>query len=451
MTTHGGMALTRKSIFQQSWPIMLANAAAPIVGLVDTFVIGRYSTTTALAGIGLGAVIYGIAYWGFGFLRMSTAGLAAQSDGANDQSAVQAHLFRAVPLGLLIGLIIFLSQGMLLAGAFKVFTASATIESSAATYIGARLWGLPATLASIALMGWFVGISRSQLALKMQIILNLANVILSPLFVISFGWGLWGVGIASAIAEWCGLAAGLWLAYSEIKRRGGFKTEALTKTQLLDPSALRKLGVTNSNIFIRTMALTIGFSFFGNAAATQGVIFLAGYHILMQFITMVALVLDAFAHTAEAATGAAYGAKDKARFDKAVRLTTEFSILFALLISGAIFLLGPYLINFLTNDPDVINSALTFLPYCALAPIMGFAAWQMDGVFIGTTKTREMRNAGIAAVIIYLAIHHAITPSLGGHGIWIAFLCYYVGRALTLAVYYPKIRNEMPVKAASPH
>ena len=141
MIPHGGMALTRKSIFQQSWPIMLANAAAPIVGLVDTFVIGRYSTTTALAGIGLGAVIYGIAYWGFGFLRMSTAGLAAQSDGANDQSAVQTHLFRAIPLGLLIGLLIFLTQGLLLAGAFKVFTASATIESSAATYIGARLWG----------------------------------------------------------------------------------------------------------------------------------------------------------------------------------------------------------------------------------------------------------------------------------------------------------------------
>ncbi len=443
MSAAGGMALTRKSVFHQSWPIMLANAAAPIVGLVDTFVIGRYSGTTALAGIGLGAVIYGIAYWGFGFLRMSTAGLAAQSDGANDQGAVQAHLFRAVPLGLMIGLLIFLFQAILLAGAFKIFTASPTIESSAATYIGARLWGLPATLASIALMGWFVGISRSQLALKMQIVLNLVNIILSPLFVISFSWGLWGVGIASAIAEWFGLAAGLWLAFAEIKNRGGLRRNALTKKQLLDPSALRKLGITNSNIFIRTMALTVGFSFFGNAAATQGVIFLAGYHILMQFITMIALVLDAFAHTAEAVTGAAYGAKDRKRFDKAVRLTTEFSFIFAVLICAAIFLIGPYFIGFLTKDPEVIASARTYLPYCALAPVMGFAAWQMDGVFIGTTKTREMRNAGIAAVIIYLAIHYAITPRLGGHGIWIAFLCYYIARALTLAVYYPNIRKDM--------
>jgi len=443
MPPQGGMALTRRSIFGQSWPIMLANAAAPIVGLVDTFVIGRYSSTAALAGIGLGAVIYGIAYWGFGFLRMSTAGLAAQSDGANDQSAVQAHLFRAVPLGLLIGAIIFLSQAFLLAGAFKVFTAADTIESSAAIYIKARLWGIPATLASIALMGWFVGISRSQLALKMQLILNAVNIVLSPLFVISFGWGLWGVGIASAIAEWCGLGAGLWLAASEIKRRGGLQKEALQRDTLLNAQDIRKLGVTNSNIFIRTLSLTIGFSFFGNAAAAQGVIFLAGYHILMQLITMIALVLDAFAHTAEAVTGAAYGAKDRDRFDKAVRLTTEFSCIFAIIICVGIFLLGPHFIELLTKDPEVIASAKTYLPYCALAPVIGFAAWQMDGIFIGTTKTREMRNAGIAAVLIYLGIHHLIEPTLGKHGIWIAFLSYYVARALTLAVYYPNIRRGM--------
>jgi len=199
MSSAGGMALTRRNVFAQSWPIMLANAAAPVVGLVDTFVIGRFATTTALAGIGLGAVIYAIAYWGFGFLRMSTAGLAAQSDGANDQGAVQAHLVRAVPLGLFIGGLIFIGQALLLAGAFKVFTGTPEVETAAATYISARLWGLPATLASVALMGWFVGISRSGLALKMQIVLNVVNIILSPLFVIIFGWELYGVGIASRL------------------------------------------------------------------------------------------------------------------------------------------------------------------------------------------------------------------------------------------------------------
>ncbi|WP_034389044.1 MATE family efflux transporter [Hellea balneolensis] len=439
----GGLVLSRKNIFSQSWPIMLANAAAPIVGLVDTFVIGRFATTTALAGIGLGAVIYAIAYWGFGFLRMSTAGLAAQSDGAQNEGGVQAHLARAVPLGFFIGLFIFSAQIPLLAGAFKVFTGTPDVESAAATYIGARLWGLPATLASIALMGWFVGISRSGLALKMQIVLNFINIILSPLFVIQFGWGLWGVGIASALAEWGGLAAGLYLAFSAIKQRGGLQRKALSKSALLDPSALRKLGITNSNIFIRTLCLTLGFSFFGNAAAAEGVIFLAGYHILMQFITMVALVLDAFAHTAEAVTGAAYGAKNRARFDKAVKLTTEFSAIFAVMIGALIFFGGPFFISMLSKDPDVIASATRYLPYCALAPIVGFAAWQLDGIFIGTTHTREMRNAGIAAVAIYIAAHHLFTPKFDKDGIWIAFLTYYIARAVTLCLYVPKIRKQM--------
>jgi len=290
--------LSRRQVFSQSWPIMLANAAAPLVGLVDTFVIGRFASTSALAGIGLGAVIYGIAYWGFGFLRMSTAGLTAQADGAGDQGAVQANLARAVPLGFFIGCCVLLTQAFLLSVAFQIYTASDTIEASAATYISARLWGLPATLSSIALMGWFVGLGRAKQALHMQIILNLVNLVLSPLFVIFMGWGLYGVGVASAIAEWAGLLAGLWLARNEILRRGGIQRKALHRAALLDRIALSKLGVTNGNIFIRTLSLTVGFNFFGNAAANQGEVFLAGNHILMQFITMVALVLDAFAHTA---------------------------------------------------------------------------------------------------------------------------------------------------------
>lgn len=437
------VALTRRGVFSQSWPIMLANAAAPLVGLVDTFVIGRYTNTTALAGIGLGSVIYGIAYWGFGFLRMSTAGLAAQSDGAGDEGAVQAHLLRAVPCGLLIGLLVFALQSILLTGAFRVFSAAENIERAASVYIHARVWGLPATLASIALMGWFVGVGRSILALQMQVVLNLVNLVLSPLFVIHFGWGLWGVGIASAIADWIGLASGLWLAASAIRLRGGWKKGVLSIRSLLNPTDLRKLGITNGNIFIRTLALTLGFNFFGNAAAMQGEVFLAGNHILMQFITMVALVLDAFAHTAEAVAGAAFGAKNRDRFDKAVRLTTEFSMVFAVLLGALIYFGGPFVIAWLSNDPAVINSAGTYLPYCALAPIVGFAAWQFDGIFIGTTRTREMRNAGIAAVIVYISAHYLLEPRFAGHGIWAAWLVYYSARALTLALYYPGIRREL--------
>ena len=422
---------------------MLANGAAPIVGLVDTLMVGRFVGTQALAGIGLGAVIYGIAYWGFGFLRMSTAGLAAQSDGAGLEAEVQAHILRAIPLGVLIGLFVFAFQIPLLRGAFAIFTASTEIEGSATDYIRARLWGLPATLGTIALMGWFVGISRAGLALGLQIVLNIVNIILSPIFVIVLGGGLVGVGLASAAAEWAGFAAGLFLMIREVKRRGGWQAGAFSQRVLLAREALSKLGVANGNIFIRTMSLTVGFNFFGNAAASEGETFLAGYHILMQMVTMAALVLDGFAHTAEAVTGAAYGAKDRSRFDRAVRLTSEFSIGFAIMIGGMIYMAGPFLIRLLTTDADVIQSAITYLPYCALVPVLGFAAFQLDGVFIGTTRTAAMRNAGIAAVIIYIGAHDLIYPILGAAGIWVAFLFYYIVRALTLAVAYPSIRRHM--------
>ncbi len=434
--------LTRAQVFSQSWPVIFANALTPLVGLVDTWVIGQFVGTSALAGIGLGAVIYGIIYWGFGFLRMSTAGLSAQSDGANDQIAVQSHLFRAVPLGLLIGLIMLALQIVIIPLAFLIFTADADIESSAAIYIKARLWGLPAYLALIALMGWFIGLGRAKRALSMQIALNLVNVSLSLLFVIKFKMGLHGVGLATALAEWGGLACGLLLALGEIRRRGGFIPDALTTSSLLKLSELTKLGQANTNIFIRTAALTFGFSFFGNAAASQGETFLAANHIHLQLITLSAFILDGFANTAEAVVGAAYGAKSRTRFDRAVRLTSEFSFGFALICGVLIYSFGGVIIDQLSTDIAVQTMARTYLPYCALAPVIGFAAYQLDGVFIGTTRTREMRNAGLAAVLIYLAIYFIWPGTPNGHGIWITFLIYYLARTITLLYYYSKIRPQ---------
>lgn len=435
--------LTRRAVLYGAFPIMLANAAAPIVGFVDTWVIGNFVGREALAGIGLGAVIFGIFYWGFGFLRMSTAGLSAQADGAEDRRAVQAHLFRAVPMGFAIGLLIFALQDILIDIIMQFFPAEPAVDKGARSYLHARLWGLPATLSSIALMGWFIGLARPARALYMQIVLNLINAPLSLLFVAKFGWGLFGVGIASAIAEWCGLLAGLILAVYEIKTRGGFDKIAAKFSTLLDMPALKKLGTANSNIFIRTVALTFGFTFFSRAATEQGTIFLAAHTVLLQFITMIALVLDSFAHVAEARAGSAFGARDIKRFDRAVRLTTEFSFVFAVLCALIAFFFGPFIIDQLTKDAAVRLTARTYLPYCALAPVLGFLAWQLDGIYIGITRTAAMRNAGVVAVAIYLAAHYILEPKFGGAGVWSAFLIYYVVRGLTMLPAWPGIRRDL--------
>jgi len=436
-------SLTRKDVFWGALPIMLANTGVPIAGFVDTWVIGNYVGTAALAGIGLGATVFGIFYWGFGFLRMSTAGLSAQADGANSQRDVQAHLYRAVPMGFVIGVLLLLSQVLTIGVLMKFFPAENDVANGARTYISARLWGLPATLSSIALMGWFIGLARPKRALYMQIILNAINAPLSILFVKGFGWGLFGVGIASAMAEWCGLAAGLWLAAREIKTRGGYDAAAAKLSSLLHMPALKRLGTANMNIFIRTLALTFGFSFFARAATIQGTIFLAAHTVLLQFITLIALVLDSFAHVAEAHVGAAFGAKDERRFDRAVRLTTEFSFVFAVLCGVAAIVFGPLMIDLITKSPDVRETARAFLPYCALAPVLGFGAWQLDGIFIGITRTRAMRNAGVAAVLIYLAAHYALAPRYGGAGVWMAFLVYYVARGATMLPAWAGIKRDL--------
>ncbi len=438
-------ALTRKGVLFGAVPIMVAASLAPLVSLVDIWVVGNFIGKTALAAIGLGTVIYGLFYWGFGFLRMSTSGLSAQADGAQDQRAVQAHLFRAVPMGICIGLIIVALQGLIVGALFVFFPAEADVTQGAHTYLHARLWGLPATLASLALMGWFIGLARPKRALYMQIVLNLVNAPLSILLVAKFDLGVYGVGAASAAAEWCGLFAGLILASREISVRGGFDRSVAELKSLLHLPALRKLASANGNIFIRTMALNFGFLFFASAATKQGTLFLAGFTVLMQFITMTALVLDSFANVAEAHVGAAYGAKDVSRFDRAVRLTAESAVFFAVLCALIIYFFGPFAIDTLTPDLDVRESARAYLPFCAVVPLVGVAAWQLDGIFIGVTRTAAMRNAGVVAVILYLVVHYSLASRLGGTGVWGAFLFYYVARAVTMLPAWRNIRRDLQV------
>lgn len=432
--------LTRRQVFAQSWPVILANAAIGLAGIVDTFVIGRYASGSAMAGMGAGAAIYGFIYWGFGFLRMTTAGLSAQAAGAEDENAVQSHLFRAIPLGILIGLIVLALQFVILGVAFHFYQADPSVEADGQVYIRARLWGLPAYLGLIAIMGWFIGLGRAGYALIMQLVFNGLNILLSFLMVGYFGLELFGVGIATAIAEWVGLGTGIVLALKVIAQRGGLKKELMNRSNLLNIKALTTLGEANTNIFIRTAALTFAFAYFSNAAAMQSETFLAAHHIHLQLITLSAFVLDGFANTAEARVGAAYGAADRARFDRAVRLTTEFAFLFGLVMSLLIYVFGGWGIELLTKDTAIQAMAKTYLPFCAAVPLIGAGAYQMDGIFIGTTRTKEMRNAGMAALLLYLAVDFVTPESLGPSRIWIAFWFYYIARIVTQMFYYGRVR-----------
>lgn len=443
----GPSPLTRRKVLALSLPIMAANMATPLVGLVDIAVIGQTGATAEIAAVALGALIFNFVFWAFGFLRMGSTALTAQADGRGDEADVRASLIRAFITGLGIGAILILAQWPLKSLAFAVFSAEADVELASAAYFDARIWSAPAALAGFALYGWLIGLGRTGLALWLQAILNIINAGLSILFVIGLGWGVAGVGWASTLALWLHLIAGAGLVFLVLKDR---PPAALTRALVLAPQAMARLFAVNRDIFLRTLALLAGFAWFNEASLREGTNVMAGNAVLLQFISLIAYFLDAFAHVTETVAGKAAGRGDWKGLKRAFRLTSEQAAAFAVLASLALILFGEAFIHLITADEATRSAAMAFLPYCALVPVMGFASWQLDGLMIGTTRGPLMRNAMVAALIIYVALDFALRPMLGGDGLWLAFLGYYIARAGTLALGWPGLKRDTLAYASAP-
>ncbi len=434
--------LTRASIFAQAWPIMLGQASIPLVGIVDTAVIGRTGDAVALAGVALGATIITLVFWTFGFLRMGMTGLTAQANGSDERGEVEALLLRALGIGLALGLLILALSGPISQLAFAVLSGSDAVQGDAGGYMQGRFYGAPAALAVNAINGWLLGLGRTREALVLQIIMNVANIALDVWFVWGLDMGAFGVGLGTACAEWTALALGVVI----VGRVAGANVLALARRTpralLLDRDRLLQLFAVNRDIMIRTVALLILFTWFANAGARISAEALAANHVLMQFINVSAFVLDAFAFTAEERVGQAYGAKDKQRFMRSIRLTGEFALASGVAFALLFYFGGVAVIDFLTTDPEVRETARTFLPFAALVPLLGMPSWMLDGIFIGTTRGRALRNAGVAATILYIGLDYVLRPT-GNWGVWIAISASYLLRAGGLALYFPALLKEI--------
>ncbi|ACT58599.1 MATE family efflux transporter [Hirschia baltica] len=439
---HSLPILTRKDVLSQAWPILLSQASIPLVGLVDTAIIGRTGDATELAGVALGASVIGFIFWSFGFLRMGVTGLTAQAIGADNTNEVQSILVRSVLIGCIIGAVLTILQLLFISTAFQILQAGPDVETAATGYASARFWGAPAILASYAINGWLLGLGKSKWALALQIITNSANILLDLYFVIELDMGAEGVGWGTAIAEWCALISGLIICAVLISKNGGLKPHILQLTSLLNKDRLKHMFAVNGNIMIRTMALLALLTWFANSGARQGEIQLAANHVLMQMLTVSAFVLDAFAVTAEARVGAAFGAKSKQHFWNAVKLTTEFAFSGALLAAIAIYFGGNTFIDIVVKNQEIVQTAKLFLPMAAAAPVLGVVAWQLDGIFIGTTNTAAMRSSTVMTLIIYIALDLALHP-MGNWGVWIAFNASYVLRAITLGAFLPQLIHRI--------
>ena len=430
--------LTRASIFAQAWPIMLGQAAIPLVGLVDATVIGRTGNAAALAGVALGATIIGLVFWSFGFLRMGMTGLTAQADGVGDRTEVGALLLRALLIGGGIGLALVTLQYPIRQLAFALLAGGEDVTAEASVYVGARFFGAPAALSVFAINGWLLGLGRTRAALALQIVMNGANIALDLLFVWGLGMGALGVGLGTAGAEWIALVTGLILA-GRVAGGGVLALVRRTKrSTIFEKPALARLFAVNRDIMIRTLALLIMFTWFANSGARLGAEALAANHVLLQFINVAAFVLDAFAFTAESRVGNAIGTRSRTDFLRAIRLTGEFSLAAGMALALLFLAAGSPAIAFIATDPQVRAEATRFLPFAAAVPVLGMPSWLLDGIFIGATSGKALRNAAIAATLLYLALDYALRP-LDNMGVWIAISASYLLRAGFLSMYLPAL------------
>lgn len=435
------------AILALAWPIVLANIATPLLALTDTAIIGRVGSTADLGGLALGGLMFNLLYWAFGFLRMGTTGFVARADGAGDSVAVRAHLLRALLLAGLCGAGLLLCQWPLLVGGLALFEASGAVESVAAEYLRIRLWSAPASLAIVAMMGCLIGLGASRTVLAVQLVLNGLNITLDLLLGVGFGLGIVGVAIGTVIAEWLAAGLALLLVHRALRARQTDTGPMWPLERLRNRQGWRELLAANGDIMLRTLCLLFGFAWFTNQGAQFGDTVLAANHLLLQFVTFSAYFLDGFANAAESRVGQAIGARRIDWLDAVVRTSCWLAAATAAVLAGTVLLLGPLFIGVLTDLEAVRRTAEAFLPWTSVYILLSVGAFQLDGIFIGASRTRAMRNASLAALLVFLGVSHSLS-AWQNLGLWAAFVVYVAARAGTLLVAYPALRRMAQVPAA---
>lgn len=433
--------VTRKGVFLLAWPIVVSNISVPLLGMVDTAVIGNLGQASLIGAIAIGALIFSFLYWGFGFLRMGTTGLVAQAVGAGDDLEVRASLYRALFVGIIIGFILIAIQTPLITIAIEWLGGSHNVEKEATRYFEIRIWSAPATLTNLVIFGYFLGHQATRTTLLLQLLLNGSNIILDIVFVSIFGWAVAGVASATLIAEYLTLFFGLYLVYQSLSH--DHPTKTILWEKIIQTQAWVKMLSVNRDIMLRTLCLIFAFAWFTNQGAKSGDTLLAANAILMQLVSFAAFFLDGFALAAEILVGYAIGKKQRIELRNAIIFSTQLAAITAIIITLLYLAVGSIFIQFLTNVDSVIRVCLVFLPWAIASPIISVWCYQLDGVFIGATRTADMRNAMIISLFVFLISWWPLQMSFGNHGLWGSLMLFFIARALTLAIKLPTIVPEL--------
>jgi MATE family, multidrug efflux pump len=419
--------VSNRAVLAIAVPMTIAYLSTPLLGVVDTAVIGQLGDAALIGGIAVGAVVFDIIFTTFNFLRSGTTGLTAQALGAGDAEEERAVLWRALSVALVSGLAVIALQAPLLVVALHLMGPSEPVAAATGDYFRIRVLAAPLALANYAILGWFIGLGRAGTGLALQTLLNGLNIVLSVYLVLWLGWGIAGVAWGTVLGQTVTAAAGLGL----VAASGG--TARLALRTVFDKARFAHMIAVNRDIMIRSFALLFAFAFFTSQGARSGDLILAANAVLMNFFLVASFFLDGMATAAEQLAGRAVGARWRPGFDRAVGLTLVWSLVLALGLAALLWLAGPTLIDLMTTSEAVRATARVYLPWAAATPLLGALAFQMDGVFIGATWSVDMRNMMLASLVAYLLTWWVAAPILGNHGLWLALLVFLSVRGATLA------------------
>ncbi|KQO74601.1 MATE family efflux transporter [Methylobacterium sp. Leaf88] len=429
---------TSRRVLALALPMTLANVTTPLLGFVGATVIGRLGDAALLGAMALGAVIFDAIFWSFGSLRMATAGLTAQAVGANDRAEVDRTLARALAAAVVVGLVIVGLQGPIGRAAFSLSGASPAVIAALAAYFHIRIFAAPFTLANYAILGSVLGRGRTDLGLILQVAINLTNIVLTLALVLGADMSVAGAGLATLIAEAAGAGLGLLLL-----ARLGSRPFAVPFRVVRDPLALARMLSVNADVMIRTLLLVGCITLFSALGARSGDVVLAANAVLWNLFMIGGFFLDGFATAAETLCGQAVGARDEARFRRAATLSLLWCLAFGGAIAGGFLLAGNAFIDAVTTSPEVRAMARLYLLPAALAPFLAALPFAFDGIYIGATWTRAMRNLMLVASAAYgLALLAAHAAGLGNGGLWLSFLILLAGRGISQALAYPGLTRR---------
>ena len=431
------MFINRKKVWSLSWPLIIANFTIPLVGLTDTIIMGHMPDSLYLAAIAIGGIVFNFMYAGLNFLRMGTTGIVAQKFGENNFEEVFFSLLRPTLIAVSVGFILYLNRNYIYDLSVYFLTPDQQLLALYKEYLFIRMIGLPAGLLNIVFLGWFFGMQKTKSVMLQLVIINLMNVIASLYLAVYLEYGIFGVALGSVLAQISGLLLSIIIFLNHFKTLN-FSSFDLKK--IINLNGFLNLFSISKNLFVRTMILVSVQAYLIKKSGLIGVDQLATMEILIVIFGLSSYTLDAFAHAAESTVGVSIGSKNKKNIYKSIKNTTEFALSFSVLIGIVLYITDYYIINLFTNIPVLQNLTIDLWSLVIITPFISMLAFQLDGIFIGATLAKEMRNSMIlSSLIFYLIIEFIIQDTLNLKNLYSCFLLFLILRGVFLTFYLPRV------------